>query len=98
MQVNERAASVITLPCEKRPTIYVTLLSSLPGAIKEIVLIVTKEVIVLIVTKEVDRAFEDTSYRPQGFCMVSLTLQGSEQNQMLGGDIYSVTKFYQDHL
>lgn len=89
MQVNERAARVITLPCEKRPTIYVTLLSSLPGAIKEIV---------LIVTKEVDRAFEDTSYRPQGFCMVSLTLQGSEQNQMLGGDIYSVTKFYQDHL
>lgn len=52
----------------------------------------------LIVTKDVDRAFEDTSYRPQGFCMVSLTLQGSEQNQLLGGDIYSITKFYQDHL
>ena len=87
--MNERAASVITLPCEKRPTISCHFAFFSSEAIKEVV---------LIVTKDVDRAFEGTSYRPQGFYMVSLTLQGSEQNQLLGGGIYSITKFYQDHL
>lgn len=57
-------------PCHVRKDqqSYVTLLSSLSGAKKEVV---------LIVTKEVARAFEGTSHRPWGFCMVSLTLQGS---------------------